>query len=64
MSNNIKEALQVLKSVLDMATAKGVFSSIDASYSAAASFNIVIKALENDKQIDGVFTDTSNNSGQ
>lgn len=57
--SNTKEALQVLKTVLDMATAKGVFPNIDASYTAAASFNIITKALENDTKNNG---DNPNNT--
>ena len=56
MNNNTKEALQVLKTVLDMATAKGVFTNVEASYTAATAFNIINKALENDT------TSTGNNT--
>lgn len=49
-----KEALSILKQVLDLATSKGVFNNMDASYTAANAYNIIAKEI---------FKDDSNAAG-
>lgn len=43
-----KQALQVLKEVLDAATKSGVFPNIDASFTAAQAYNIVANEILKD----------------
>ena len=43
----LKQAVMVLKSVLDNATQKGVFQNMDASFTAASAFNIISNKLIN-----------------
>ena len=43
-----KQALQVLKEVLDAATKSGVFPNMDASFTAAQAYNIVANEILKD----------------
>lgn len=42
---NEKQALQILKEVLDAATKSGVFPNIDASFAAANAYNIISQKI-------------------
>lgn len=41
-----EQALQILKEVLDAATKAGVFSNIDATYTAANAFNLISNLIK------------------
>ena len=41
----IEQALSIMQSVLDAAIKKGVFENMDASYTAANSFNLIAQKL-------------------
>ena len=42
---NEKQALEILKQVLDAATKSGVFPNIDASFSAATAYNLLSQKI-------------------
>lgn len=45
---NHKQALEIIKSVLDIATAKGVFSKIEESFTAIQAFNVIAEKLKDE----------------
>lgn len=46
---NHKQALEIIKAVLDIATAKGVFSKIDESFTAIQAFNVIAEKLKDEQ---------------
>ena len=46
---NEKQALEIIKSVLDLATSKGVFIKIDESYTAITAFNVIFSKLKDEQ---------------
>lgn len=42
---NEKQALEVLKAALDLATQKGVFSNLDSSFAVIQAYNVVSSKL-------------------
>jgi len=50
---NEKQALEIIKAILDLATSKGVFSKIDESFTAIQAFNVIAEKLK-DEQNDAV----------
>ncbi len=50
---NEKQALEIIKAILDLATSKGVFSKIDESFTAIQAFNKIAEKLK-DEQNDAV----------
>jgi len=51
---NEKQALEILKAILDLATSKGVFSKIDESFTAIQAFNVIAEKLKNEQDQDAV----------
>ena len=45
-----EQALQILKEVLDAATKSGVFPNMDASFTAANAYNVIVNALKENKE--------------
>ncbi len=43
---NEKQALEVIKAILDLATQKGVFTKIDESFTAIQAFNIIAEKFK------------------
>ena len=50
---NEKQALEIIKAILDLATSKGVFSKIDESFTAIQAYNTIAEKLK-DEQNDAV----------
>lgn len=46
---NEKQALEIIKAILDLATSKGVFSKIDESFTAIQAFNVIAEKLKNEQ---------------
>lgn len=46
---NEKQALEVIRAILDLATSKGVFVKIDESFTAIQAFNIIAEKFKDDK---------------
>jgi len=47
-----KQALNVIKQVLDAASKGGIFENMDASFLAANSFNIISRAILEDEKVE------------
>ena len=46
---NEKQALEVIRAILDLATSKGVFSKIDESFTAIQAFNIIAEKFKDEQ---------------
>lgn len=46
---NEKQALEIIKAILDLSTQKGVFSKIEESYTAIQAYNILAEKLKDDE---------------
>lgn len=46
---NQKQALEIIKAILDLATSKGVFVKIDESFTAIQAYNIIAEKLKNEQ---------------
>jgi hypothetical protein len=46
---NEKQALEVIKVILDLATSKGVFSKIDESLTAIQAFNVIAEKFKDEQ---------------
>jgi hypothetical protein len=51
---NEKQALEILKAILDLATSKGVFSKIDESFTAIQAFNVIAEKFKNEQDQDAI----------
>ena len=52
---NEKQALEVIKAALDLATQKGVFPNLDSSFAVIQAFNVLSeKLVKDDKQDAGI----------
>lgn len=51
---NEKQALEIIKAILDLATSKGVFSKIDESFTAIQAFNTIAEKFKNEQDQDAV----------
>lgn len=49
---NQKQALEVLKAALDLATQKGVFQNLDSSFTVIQAFNVISEKLLKDDKAD------------
>jgi hypothetical protein len=45
---NEKQALEIIKAILDLATSKGVFSKIDESFTAIQAFNTIAEKFKDE----------------
>jgi hypothetical protein len=46
---NEKQALEIIKAILDLATSKGVFSKIDESFTAIQAFNKIAEKFKDEQ---------------
>ena len=46
---NEKQALEVIKAILDLATSKGVFSKIDESFTAIQAYNKIAEMFKDEQ---------------
>ena len=46
---NEKQALEIIKAILDLATSKGVFSKIDESFTAIQAYNTIAEKLKDEQ---------------
>lgn len=46
---NEKQALEIIKAILDLSTQKGVFSKIEESFTAIQAYNIIAEKLKEDE---------------
>lgn len=49
---NEKQALEIIKAILDLATQKGVFSKIDESFTAIQAFNVIAEKFKDEQDKD------------
>jgi len=49
---NEKQALGIIKAILDKAVEKGIFSKMDDAYTAIGAFNLIAKKFENEQDKD------------
>jgi hypothetical protein len=49
---NEKQALEIIKAILDLATQKGVFSKIDESFTAIQAFNTIAEKFKDEPSKD------------
>jgi len=49
---NEKQALEVLKAALDLATQKGVFQNLDSSFAVIQAYNVISEKLHKDDKAD------------
>lgn len=45
---NEKQALEIIKAILDVATSKGIFSKIDDSFTAIQAFNVIAEKFKDE----------------
>jgi aspartate/methionine/tyrosine aminotransferase len=46
---NEKQALEIIKAILDLATQKGIFVKMDEAYTAITAFNIVAEKFKDEQ---------------
>lgn len=44
-----KQALEIIKAILDIATQKGVFTKIDESFTAIQAYNVIAEKLKDEQ---------------
>jgi hypothetical protein len=49
---NEKQAIEVLKTALDLATSKGVFGTLNDSYAVIQAYNVISAKILKDEQVD------------